>query len=728
MESSHQNKPLRIGVYEIGKNLGVGSFGKVKLGIHIPTGAKVAIKILNRAKIRSLDMEQKVRREIKILRLFDHPHIIRLYEVIDTPTDIFVIMEYVSGGELFDYIVMKGRLAENEARRFFQQILTGIEYCHHHMVVHRDLKPENLLLSAENNVKIADFGLSNLMSDGCFLKTSCGSPNYAAPEVIRGDLYAGTEVDVWSCGVILYALLCGSLPFDDEDIPNLFKKIKNGVYTLPGHLSKLSRDLIPRMLVVDPMKRMTIPEIRRHPFFTFSLPLYLTVRPRHAVPQITLVNKAIVKQICNLEIAKQLIEQEVREFIQRGDRNKCRIAYDLLCDSEKRKMFHIDKLRSKTDDNNNNNASGGGAAMNMHDNNHYYYNDSGNSPISGTLSPFSLGSSMGRDRASSTDARDLYLAVSPTGQSAISLAEALSKRGGRQRTFSGNGNNMSKSGGNTTDRKHRTVAEKINDGLLAGDDPGIGEGVGEILSAALRRGNSTQLGAKSPGMRRRRWYLGIQSKKEPGNVMVEVLSALRSLNLRWAMLSSYRVQAKWNPASDGNYNGSDGDDDDDKEMNDATTAHDNDVEDNDFDRNSSGNNDNNYKSASNNNSEDRQSTRGNSNDNGAKDMYVDEMNDVADHDNEDKKNRGRDKAVILNLQLYKVQTNIYLLDFQMLEGEVFMFITICSRFINQLKLRPARAKLAAAQEQHDRYLLQLKSILGNDHVSPNNKLDIVGSL
>ena len=372
-------------------------------------------------------MEQKVRREIKILRLFDHPHIIRLYEVIDTPTDIFVIMEYVSGGELFDYIVMKGRLAENEARRFFQQILTGIEYCHHHMVVHRDLKPENLLLSAENSVKIADFGLSNLMTDGCFLKTSCGSPNYAAPEVIRGDLYAGTEVDVWSCGVILYALLCGSLPFDDEDIPNLFKKIKNGIYTLPGHLSKLSRDLIPRMLVVDPMKRMTIPEIRQHPFFTMALPLYLTVRPRHAIPQLSNVNEAIVKQICNLEIAKNIMENEVRECIQRGDRNRCRIAYDLLCDSEKRKLLSLD--RGKGDDR----ASNSGASRNFN-----YYNDDAYSPVAGErMSPFSLDSSMGRDFASSTDARDLYLAVSPTGQSAISLAEALQKRSGRQRTFSG---------------------------------------------------------------------------------------------------------------------------------------------------------------------------------------------------------------------------------------------------------------------------------------------------
>ncbi|GJM94972.1 hypothetical protein PR202_ga11660 [Eleusine coracana subsp. coracana] len=137
------------------------------------------------------------------------------------------------------------------------QIISGVEYCHRNMVVHRDLKPENLLLDSKWNIKIADFGLSNVMRDGHFLKTSCGSPNYAAPEVISGKLYAGPEVDVWSCGVILYALLCGTLPFDDENIPNLFKKIKGGIYTLPSHLSGAARDLIPRMLVVDPMKRIT---------------------------------------------------------------------------------------------------------------------------------------------------------------------------------------------------------------------------------------------------------------------------------------------------------------------------------------------------------------------------------------------------------------------------------------------------------------------------------------
>ena len=250
----------------------------------------------------------QVKREINILQRCTHPHIIRLYEVIDTPTDIFVVMEYVSNGELFDYIVSKGRLLPDEARHFFHQIISGVEYCHFHQIVHRDLKvrarararasrsrlshglrarrhdrrardigggagwdrfsqPENLLLDADNNIKIADFGLSNVMRDGDFLRTSCGSPNYAAPEVISGSLYAGPEVDVWSCGVILYALLCGSLPFDDESIPNLFKKIKSGMYSLPSHLSQLSRDLIPRMLVVDPMKRITIPEIRGHPWF-----------------------------------------------------------------------------------------------------------------------------------------------------------------------------------------------------------------------------------------------------------------------------------------------------------------------------------------------------------------------------------------------------------------------------------------------------------------------------
>lgn len=175
--------PVKIGHYILGQTLGVGTFGKVKIGEHQLTKHKVAVKILNRQKIKSLDVVGKIRREIQNLKLFRHPHIIKLYQVISTPTDIFMIMEYVSGGELFDYIVKHGKLQEHEARRFFQQIISGVDYCHRHMIVHRDLKPENLLLDHNMHVKIADFGLSNMMMDGEFLRTSCGSPNYAAPEV-----------------------------------------------------------------------------------------------------------------------------------------------------------------------------------------------------------------------------------------------------------------------------------------------------------------------------------------------------------------------------------------------------------------------------------------------------------------------------------------------------------------------------------------------------------------
>ncbi|XP_061358095.1 SNF1-related protein kinase catalytic subunit alpha KIN10-like [Gastrolobium bilobum] len=315
--------------YKLGKTLGIGAFGKVKIAEHVLTGHKVAIKILNRRKIKNMEMEEKVRREIKILRLFMHHHVIRLYEVVETPADIYVVTEYVKSGELFDYIVEKGRLHEDEARNFFQQIISGVEYCHRNMVVHRDLKPENLLLDSKSNVKIADFGLSNIMRDGHFLKTSCGSPNYAAPEVISGKLYAGPEVDVWSCGVILYALLCGTLPFDDENIPNLFKKIKGGIYTLPSHLSPSARDLIPRMLVVDPMKRMTIPEIRQHPWFQVRLPRYLAVPPPNTLQQAKKIDEEILQEVVNMGFDRSQLVDSLRNRIQ----NDGTVTYYLLLDN-----------------------------------------------------------------------------------------------------------------------------------------------------------------------------------------------------------------------------------------------------------------------------------------------------------------------------------------------------------------------------------------------------------
>ncbi|KAL6493664.1 SNF1-related protein kinase catalytic subunit alpha kin10 [Orobanche gracilis] len=330
MESGGGTAESFLRNYRVGKTLGHGSFGKVKIAEHILTGHKVAIKILNRRRMKSPDMEEKVRREIKICRLFVHPHVIRLYEVIETPADIYVVMEYVPRGELFDYIVEKGRLQEDEARHYFQQIIAGVEYCHRNMVVHRDLKPENLLLDLKGNVKIADFGLSNIMRDGHFLRTSCGSPNYAAPEVVSGKLYAGPEIDIWSCGVILYALLCGALPFDDENIPNLFKKIKSGLYTLPSHLSPGARDLIPRMLVVDSMKRITTREIRQHPWFKVNLPRSLAVTPPTASEHLKKLEEEIIQEVMRMGFDRNQLIESLHNRLQ----NDATVAYYLLFDNQ----------------------------------------------------------------------------------------------------------------------------------------------------------------------------------------------------------------------------------------------------------------------------------------------------------------------------------------------------------------------------------------------------------
>ena len=264
----------RFGNYQIVKTLGTGSFGKVKLAYHVTTGQKVALKVINKRILSRRDMQGRVEREISYLRLLRHPHIIKLYDVIKSRDEIIIVLEYAEH-ELFEYITTRGRLDEDDARRFFQEIISAVEYCHRHKVAHRDLKPENLLLDKNYRVKITDFGLSNIMTDGNFLKTSCGSPNYAAPEIIGGKLYAGPEVDVWSCGVILYVLLCHRLPFDSESLPELFRNISNGIYALPTFLSPAAASLIQRMLIVNPLGRISIQEIMQDPWFKVDIPLYL---------------------------------------------------------------------------------------------------------------------------------------------------------------------------------------------------------------------------------------------------------------------------------------------------------------------------------------------------------------------------------------------------------------------------------------------------------------------
>jgi 5'-AMP-activated protein kinase catalytic alpha subunit len=298
--------------------------------------------------MEQMNMHEKIRREINILQFVTHPHIIRLYELIDTPSDIFMVMEYVQGGELFDHIVHKLRLREDEARRFFQQILAGVEYCHQNMVTHRDLKPENLLLDSNLHVKIADFGLSNTMRDGEFLKTSCGSPNYASPEVVSGKAYVGPEVDVWSCGVVLYALLCGALPFDDENVPNLFRKIKHGNFTLPGHLSSEAKDLIVQMLVVDPTRRITFAQIRKHSWFVKDLPEYLVAGQLKTGSEKLSYSPDILQEMedlgLNLEDPENLKPEEQVAYQLLADRASKQSSFSNLLREDERRSLYIPGL------------------------------------------------------------------------------------------------------------------------------------------------------------------------------------------------------------------------------------------------------------------------------------------------------------------------------------------------------------------------------------------------
>eukprot|EP01134_Creolimax_fragrantissima_P005775 CFRG5775T1 len=259
---SSKEKILRN--YEVGKTLGEGTYGKVKLGVNTSTRKKVAVKFIKRENIKNEKHMTRVNREIAALHLLDHPNIVKLEDIIDTKEEIILVMEYAEGGELFDYIVAHRQVKERESRKFFRQIISAIDYCHGHQIVHRDLKPENLLLDGSNNIKIIDFGFSNTYTEDGLLDTFCGSPFYAAPEMVSGRKYCGPEVDMWSMGVILYALLCGCLPFDDSNVRSLYSKIQTGLYRAPPHLSKDARALIRRLLTVEPSRRATMNEIRNN--------------------------------------------------------------------------------------------------------------------------------------------------------------------------------------------------------------------------------------------------------------------------------------------------------------------------------------------------------------------------------------------------------------------------------------------------------------------------------
>ncbi|XP_069049192.1 MAP/microtubule affinity-regulating kinase 3a isoform X3 [Lepisosteus oculatus] len=258
--ASCADEPPHIGNYRLLKTIGKGNFAKVKLARHILTGREVAIKIIDKTQLNPTSL-QKLFREVRIMKILNHPNIVKLFEVIETEKTLYLVMEYASGGEVFDYLVAHGRMKEKEARAKFRQIVSAVQYCHQKHIVHRDLKAENLLLDADMNIKIADFGFSNEFTLGNKLDTFCGSPPYAAPELFQGKKYDGPEVDVWSLGVILYTLVSGSLPFDGQNLKELRERVLRGKYRIPFYMSTDCENLLKRFLVLNPSKRGTL-EVR----------------------------------------------------------------------------------------------------------------------------------------------------------------------------------------------------------------------------------------------------------------------------------------------------------------------------------------------------------------------------------------------------------------------------------------------------------------------------------
>ncbi|KAM4742580.1 LOW QUALITY PROTEIN: serine/threonine-protein kinase SIK2 [Anableps anableps] len=264
--------PVRVGFYDIERTLGKGNFAVVKLARHRITKTEVAIKIIDKTQLDAVNLE-KIYREVQIMKMLDHPHIIKLYQVMETKNMLYLVTEYAKNGEIFDYLAKHGRLSELEARRKFWQILSAVEYCHNRNIVHRDLKAENLLLDGHMNIKIADFGFANFFQPGEPLATWCGSPPYAAPEVFEGQQYEGPQLDIWSMGVVLYVLVCGALPFDGPTLPVLRQRVLEGRFRIPYFMTEDCEHLIRRMLVLDPSKRLSLAQIKEHKWMTLDVPV-----------------------------------------------------------------------------------------------------------------------------------------------------------------------------------------------------------------------------------------------------------------------------------------------------------------------------------------------------------------------------------------------------------------------------------------------------------------------
>ncbi|XP_069644094.1 serine/threonine-protein kinase SIK2 isoform X3 [Haliaeetus albicilla] len=335
--------PVRVGFYDIEGTLGKGNFAVVKLARHRITRSEVAIKIIDKSQLDAVNLE-KIYREVQIMKMLDHPHIIKLYQVMETKSMLYLVTEFAKNGEIFDYLASHGRLSESEARRKFWQILSAVEYCHGRKIVHRDLKAENLLLDNNMNIKIADFGFGNFYKSGEPLTTWCGSPPYAAPEVFEGQQYEGPQLDIWSMGVVLYVLVCGALPFDGPTLPILRQRVLEGRFRIPYFMSEECEHLIRRMLVLDPSKRLTIAQIKEHKWMLIEVPAQRPILyppGEESEPSVGEYNEQVLRLMHSLGID----QQKTIESLQNKSYNHFAAIYYLLVERLKshRSSFPVEQ-------------------------------------------------------------------------------------------------------------------------------------------------------------------------------------------------------------------------------------------------------------------------------------------------------------------------------------------------------------------------------------------------
>jgi serine/threonine protein kinase len=285
-ETKNMKPRVFVGEYAMGEDIGHGTFSKVRMGVHKLTGEKVAIKVIKKANLLEADDLIRVKREIDILNNLKHVNIIRAFNIREDEYRYYIMMEYCGGGELFNYIVKHKRLDEETCAFFFYQLINGLEVIHKYNIAHRDLKPENVLLTDNKLLKIIDFGLSNSYKDGNLLSTPCGSPCYASPEMVAGKEYNGFMIDIWSSGIVLYAMVCGFLPFEDVDNESLFAKILACKVHYPTFMPANVKDILKKMLVTDPEVRIKIHEIKQHPFYNQGRYLFNKAFPNKPVSEI----------------------------------------------------------------------------------------------------------------------------------------------------------------------------------------------------------------------------------------------------------------------------------------------------------------------------------------------------------------------------------------------------------------------------------------------------------